>query len=223
MKLRNLVTSAAVAFSAMAIGLSQPASAAVLYDNGPLNGAVDAFTINYGYAVSDSFTLTHAATVAGVNFGVWSQPGDTMSAIDWAITANASDYNPADAIGIGTAAVTTNFTGNLGFGYYSLAVDNFSTGSVNLAAGTYYLVLQNAATNSGNPIYWDESDGASSASDSGIGNLANFSRANVTGSESFQILSGAVPEPSTWAMMMVGFGGLGAAMRSRRKMVVAAA
>ena len=28
--------------------------------------------------------------------------------------------------------------------------------------------------------------------------------------------TGAVPEPATWAMMLVGFGGLGAAMRSRR-------
>jgi hypothetical protein len=27
---------------------------------------------------------------------------------------------------------------------------------------------------------------------------------------------GAVPEPATWAMMLVGFGGIGAAMRSRR-------
>jgi hypothetical protein len=33
----------------------------------------------------------------------------------------------------------------------------------------------------------------------------------------------AVPEPETWAMMLVGFGGLGAAMRSRRKGVVATA
>lgn len=32
----------------------------------------------------------------------------------------------------------------------------------------------------------------------------------------------AVPEPASWAMMLAGFGGLGAAMRSRRKMVAAA-
>ena len=31
-----------------------------------------------------------------------------------------------------------------------------------------------------------------------------------------------VPEPSTWAIMLVGFGGLGAAMRARRKLAPAA-
>jgi hypothetical protein len=31
-----------------------------------------------------------------------------------------------------------------------------------------------------------------------------------------------VPEPATWAMMLVGFGGLGAAMRARRRQAVAA-
>jgi hypothetical protein len=36
-------------------------------------------------------------------------------------------------------------------------------------------------------------------------------------------LNGAVPEPATWAMMLVGFGGLGAALRSRRKQVVSLA
>ena len=32
----------------------------------------------------------------------------------------------------------------------------------------------------------------------------------------------AVPEPASWAMMLIGFGGMGAAMRSRRKGLVAA-
>jgi hypothetical protein len=33
----------------------------------------------------------------------------------------------------------------------------------------------------------------------------------------------AVPEPAAWAMMLVGFGGLGAVMRSRRRMAAASA
>jgi hypothetical protein len=32
----------------------------------------------------------------------------------------------------------------------------------------------------------------------------------------------AVPEPAQWAMMLMGFGGLGVVMRSRRKAVAAA-
>ena len=32
----------------------------------------------------------------------------------------------------------------------------------------------------------------------------------------------SLPEPGTWAMMMIGLGGIGAAMRSRRKAVLAA-
>jgi len=33
----------------------------------------------------------------------------------------------------------------------------------------------------------------------------------------FYAVSGVVPEPATWAMMLAGFGGLGAMMRSRRR------
>ncbi len=36
-------------------------------------------------------------------------------------------------------------------------------------------------------------------------------------------LTSAAPEPTTWAMMLVGFGGLGAAMRGRRRQALATA
>jgi hypothetical protein len=35
--------------------------------------------------------------------------------------------------------------------------------------------------------------------------------------------TGAIPEPSTWAMMILGFGAAGAAIRSRRRVSAAAA
>ena len=45
----------------------------------------------------------------------------------------------------------------------------------------------------------------------------------LTGPHGLDFVAGVVPEPGTWAMMLVGFGGLGAAMRMRRKSIVAAA
>ena len=37
-----------------------------------------------------------------------------------------------------------------------------------------------------------------------------------------QLGGGAVPEPSTWALMMVGFGGLGAMLRRRSRTALTA-
>jgi hypothetical protein len=37
--------------------------------------------------------------------------------------------------------------------------------------------------------------------------------------DNFSVASGAVPEPATWAMMLVGFGGLGTLLRRRRGQV----
>lgn len=41
--------------------------------------------------------------------------------------------------------------------------------------------------------------------------------------DNLTVNTSAVPEPATWAMMLVGFGGLGAVMRTRRKMSAAVA
>ena len=46
-------------------------SAQVLYDDGPINGMTNAYTINFGYVVSDTITLNHNATVGGFDLGVW--------------------------------------------------------------------------------------------------------------------------------------------------------
>lgn len=197
------IAGAALALSMATVGLAPGANAAVLYDNGPINAGVNAWTIDFIFAVSDSFTLAQASTVTGVNFGVWAFPGDTMASVDWAITTTPGTY-PVD----GSAAVGTSFLYTNGFGY-DISLDSFSTGGVSLAAGTYYLVLQNAVTTNGDPISWDENDGPSSATENTVGAI---------GSESFQILgtTGGVPEPATWALMLVGLGGLGATLRSRR-------
>ena len=77
-----------------------PASAQVLYENGPINGTTDAWTINFGYVVSDSFVY-YGYGVSGFQLGVWEFPGDTMSSVDWFIT---SAENGGTVYGSGTAS-----------------------------------------------------------------------------------------------------------------------
>ena len=58
------------------------------------------------------------------------------------------------------------------------------------------------------------------ASSSGIGGFSFSGQARGnTSIDNLEAIAGAVPEPSTWAMMLVGFGGVGFAMRRRRNHV----
>ncbi len=191
-----------------ALGIAaQPAAARVLYDDGAPNAERAGILISYG-AASDSFTLAQPSTLTGVKLWVWNFPGDTTSSVDWGITPNADDF-PVTA----SAAPTSTFlTTKNGFDVNEL---DFSLPNVHLSAGVYYLALQNASVNNGDEVLWDANSGPSDAWSSLAGNISSFGL-----SESFQIL-GVVPEPATWAMMLVGFGGLGATMRATRRKAAA--
>ncbi len=55
------------------------------YDNGPVNGQVDAWTINFGFAVSDTFHLTAETDIQQLSFWAWVEPGDTVTSVEVAI------------------------------------------------------------------------------------------------------------------------------------------
>ncbi|HEX4180985.1 MAG TPA: PEPxxWA-CTERM sorting domain-containing protein [Caulobacteraceae bacterium] len=55
-----------------------------------------------------------------------------------------------------------------------------------------------------------------------LGTVDGYQWSNNAGAFSVNV-AGAVPEPATWAMMLTGFGAVGAAMRSRRRQVALAA
>jgi hypothetical protein len=138
--------------------------------------------------------------------------------VDWGITTTANSF--AGFLYGGTATVVSGAT-TLNPSGWPIGVDSISTGPIKLAAGVvYYLVLQNAVVANGDPVYWDETDGPSSAWGSALGNLQNYNHPNTTGSESFQILGSSggnqVPEPAAWALLLVGFAGLGAMLRGAR-------
>ena len=120
-----------------------PASAQVLYDNGPINGTTDAWTINFGFVVSDTFTLLNNSTVGGFDFGVWEFPGDVMTSVDWSFTAME---NGGTLFASGTASganLTDRFISNNQFGFN---IDEITVTGLNvgLNSGTYWLNLGNA-------------------------------------------------------------------------------
>src|ERR1700722_12362915 len=157
-----------------------PASADVLYDNGgntaTSSGSFDGFNISQGLAISDSFTLTQASIITGVNFGILQSPfgGGDITALSFGITSTPNSYPVT-----GNASVTTGAQTGTGEDFWILRTDSFSTGNIALGPGTYYLVLQNAVNTGSQVDFWTENDGPSTAS---IGGIVN----EGIGSESFQ-------------------------------------
>jgi hypothetical protein len=209
-----VVTAAAAAL------LAGSAGASTIYDNGPINGTIVGFTINFGYEVADSFTVSSNTSAWDMSFGTWNIPGDSLQSVDWAIYDGNPFTGSPTLLGSGTATAGNNFVSTTGFGY-NLYNNTISLGGVALASGTYWIQLSGAVTNTGDPIYWDDNNGASSAwqgGSGGIGDLTDFDGVIGTNSEAFSI---GTPEPATWALMLAGFAGLGAALRSRRKLATA--
>jgi hypothetical protein len=190
-----------------------PASAAIVYSNtpgrtapSPFDGNTDAWTINFGFAVSDSFTLTSASSITGMDIWSWEAPGDTTTSVDYLI--GTTFFDSTFASGTSTGLTDTFITTN-GFGY-SIDEISFSFSSpISLSAGTYYVTLQNAVNSNGNPTYWDENGGPSTAQENALGTIP---------SEAFDISGGAptgTPEPGAMALVGCGMLLLGGGIRRK--------
>ncbi|MGA2371216.1 MAG: choice-of-anchor tandem repeat GloVer-containing protein [Candidatus Korobacteraceae bacterium] len=127
-----------------------------IYDNGLINGNTDAWAINYGFIVSDTFTITYDQTqVSGMSFGAWLFVGDTLTTAELSITSSENG-------GTSYFDQTVNFTQSgcilNQLGYNVCTVSTTFSGPM-LNTGTYWVNLQNASVPSGDPVYWDENSG----------------------------------------------------------------
>jgi hypothetical protein len=180
-----------------------------LYDNGPINPDGTQWTINLGFAVSDNFTLSSAATVNGLQFESLMLPGDVLESAEVSITSQ--EFGGTNYFDQSVNFTASNcFNNDFGFNVCT------QTGTFNgpqLSAGTYWVTLQNGVTNNGDPVYWDENSGPSLASENTVGTIP---------SEAFTILgtassgTGSTPEPS--ALVLFGSGVAGMAGLLRRKL-----
>ena len=197
-----------------------PAMAQTLYTNGPYNGTTDGWTINFGFVVSDTLPAFSAgSTITGADFEMWLIEGDTLETAQLSITS-------------GENGGTSYFNQTVSFTQSGCSLNQYSydvcaeSAAFNVAAPTSasWINLQNAVTADGEPVYWDENSGPSSASESEVGTIPSeaFTILGTTGTSSTSSTSTtsttntSVPEPSS--IMLFGSGILGLAGMLRRKL-----
>jgi hypothetical protein len=212
MKLRIATLSLLVLWLTMA---AVPARAQTLYSNGPISGNTNAWEINFGFIISDTFNVANSGDpITGGSFGVWLFPGDTLTSAELSITSGENS-------GTSYFDQTVNFTqGACAANQYGFDVcqENTTFNGPALNSGTYWLNLQNASVPSGDPVYWDENSGPSMASNSAVGSIPSesFTLLGFASSTTSTTTTTSVPEPSS--IMLFGSGILGLTSLLRRKL-----
>jgi hypothetical protein len=174
--------------------LALPAMAStIVYSNGPYSpSGVDAWAINYGFSVSDSFYLGAPTKVTGFVFYAWESPGDLMTDVTWQITlkggAGSPHFGVADKKNKYGQGLLVDTPDLFGYGPDTITV---TLPLFDLTPGTYVLTLSNAAVPSGDPVFWDQNSGVGcTGSDLTKKGCPSAARENVVGtipSESFSI------------------------------------
>ena len=223
MKLKHLLAGAALAATALA---GAAASAGVIFDSGAIDGTSNAFYIDgpnsgpYGQSIYDTFTATGSGTLGELDVGLWVSAGATPTTLTWWLGSTPFD----NSLGGGTVALSAAdyvFHNGPVFGYdvYNVKLTGLSSAMLN-AGSTYVLTLGNGNDSSGGQrVAWDLNNGPTTCG----WTVGGIDQGDCGfGGEAFTLKSGSVPEPASWALMLMGFGGLGAMLRRRRTVALAA-
>lgn len=190
------------------------AKADVLYSNGA-PGGYGAIGINQGSQVEDSFTLSSESTLTGATFGTWlvvykGTPVTGIS-VDWTIVGSEGSQTQLCPTCSGTAALTPDGSFVLANSPGYVGIDeSFSLPDLDLAAGTYWLELQNETNSLDAVAVWDTSGGPSQVWGNLEGDLSGDNCDIYYGSgkcsNSFTIIGTpssvvATPEPASLALL----------------------
>jgi len=207
--------------SLAAMSLSTAAHAAIVYNNG---GPTPNGNETTQWQQAEDFTFGSATTIDGAGVYIGST-GDGLSnwdgAFQYAIYGDAGG-SPGAALASGSVTATTSDTGIPWFsGNAFLFEFNFNSAFNAAANTTYWLGLHASSDYAGrDELYFSTTNG--NGTNLGQENFENQGSWSGNGQEhAFYLTGGAVPEPTTWALMILGMGGAGVALRRRRVLVAA--
>jgi hypothetical protein len=217
--MKKFVLAATVA--ALTVAAASAASAAVIVGFTPGAASPDA-----GYTVIDTFdTATGLFGATGAGYLL-----TTNHDGNGAPPANSIPYDTMYMSVLGGGGVSINFSALTGatigaFEFDWGSIDSYNTLVVHASDGDHtYIPGTGSFPNAANG---DQIADGTNGLFKVVGNAGEtFSGITLTsGKNSFEVdnLAVAVPEPGTWAMMLVGLGALGGALRSRRKTMAACA
>jgi hypothetical protein len=203
--------------SALAVAVAAPASAAVVLSFGPGGSSPLA-----GLTVFEDFEGSAASITSGSGYLIQGPPSNGNGAVIPNSTFPGAKY--LTVLGGGNATITfapgvNRFSFDWGsLDTYNTLRINYNSGSfVNVIPGTTFVNVAN-----GNQVL-NATNGVFSV----VGTAGEtFDSIKLTsGRNSFEIDNvavGVVPEPATWAMMIIGFGAAGSLIRRRRAMALTA-
>ena len=150
---------------AFGLAVCGPASASIIYDNGPINGTIQGYTISAGLAVADSFVSDGPATITAFDAGIWVDYATTPSTITWKILTGGPSwiggaYCRVRGYKLVLQCLPENSRNYLQNDIYTSTVNGLN---VPIGAGTYYLELSSGLSSNGDNLYWDVNNGPSLA------------------------------------------------------------
>lgn len=171
---------------------------------------------------AQEFTLTSAAVITAASFTEL-DAGVTPTAVNWGfLLADGTGGLPGTILSAGADSFTSATILGTDIGY-NVTQMNFGVGPQALGPGTYYFAIQAVS-----PTFYTflgggaATSGAATTTDGGATWAAGYPGGGGYSSVAVALYGagGTVPEPASWALMLVGLGGLGVALRGRARKVL---
>lgn len=223
------VTAAAMALSAAGAGTASAGTIFVnmgptaenftLYGQGAYAPGLGSFTIGQGSSTYDVGTNTSTFTMTGaITGGSAGWNSGTFAFVTKYSGVDTPQAGPNAPEAVSNPANSNEFFYSALPGNDSMTLELFGTPSGN---HTIQLVTAGNFDGPGFGFGYTAGGGCTGVAVCGQNNVGLTPGATIFGPVDISVSFAAVPEPATWAMMLVGLGGLGAMMRRRKALAAA--